>query len=419
MKKKPIIATAAMLIILLVLPSIAQAGTVHFNWDFVWFVDGTDIDYAHPDNVLYGISPSSDWMIQGLQLYHHQINRDTTTAIVVGTVIFIEILELVISAKLGGGNLAQIVGGLAGIVISTYIGMVLDWYFVDERGCMWWSIGKLFTAYLEANLPYLGNPLYKEAALSAILSAWITWGYLRVGTVTFWDAFGKGGPGPPCDLTISTTLWGQTTPIPGTYTYEHDTPAYVFATPWENCGVFDYWILDGTKKYENPIYVTMGTGHSLKAYFHNSSPSGGGGETCPTLFAWDGNAYVDYGVINIHNSTGEDVVKEVPIQAEDIDISNHKAVLRLREGWEGLNFSESVIDQVTLYAIGNDGNRHLCPLIRAEHSSSGNVLPKLLHSDEWKVQIVLLETIDLTFAVSYENVQDFAFVIEGCNQIKW
>ena len=127
---------------------------------------------------------------------------------------------------------------------------------------------------------------------------------------------------------------------------------------------------------------------------------------------------MDYGVIDIHNPTGEDVIREVPVRAEDMGISSYKAVFRLREGWPGLNFSESVIDQVKLYAVDSYGIRYQCPLIKARHSTLGNVLLRLLLSDDYKAQILLLETIDLTFIVPYQNVQSFTFVIEGCNMLK-
>ena len=140
---------------------------------------------------------------------------------------------------------------------------------------------------------------------------------------------------------------------------------------------------------------------------------------CPTLFTWDGNNYVDYGVIDIHNSSGEDVIREVPILAEDVSISNHEAVFRLREGWEDLKFSESFIDQVKLYAIDEDGKRKLCPLLSAEHSRLGDVRKLIMSSDDVKVQTLLLETIDLTFKTS-EHIKGrgFVFVIEGYNYEK-
>ena len=101
-------------------------------------------------------------------------------------------------------------------------------------------------------------------------------------------------------------------------------------------------------------------------------------------------------------------------------INNYKAKFRLREGWEGLNFSESVIDQVKLYTVDKNGNRYLCPLTSATHSGFGNVLPQLLASDDYRVQILLLETIDPTFTVPYSTsqIQGYIFAIEGCNMFK-
>jgi hypothetical protein len=180
------------------------------------------------------------------------------------------------------------------------------------------------------------------------------------------------------------------------------------------------WVSSGT------YYVTV-RAQDVYEEWSNWSPyltvtissGGGGGGGCPTLFVWNGNGYVDYGVINIHNPTGEDVIREVPIQSEDVCINSHKAKFRFREGWEGLNFSESVIDQVRLYSVDSQGNRHLCPLISAEHSRLGNVLPQLLLSDDYRAQMLLLETVDLTFMVPWQNIQGFTFAIEGCNFSKW
>jgi hypothetical protein len=92
----------------------------------------------------------------------------------------------------------------------------------------------------------------------------------------------------------------------------------------------------------------------------------------------------------------------------------------LVEGWVGLNFSESVIDQVRLYAVDRFGNRYLCPLVSAVHSREGNVLLPLLFSDDWRTQILLHERIDLTFLTPYPTwlVRGYTFEIEGCNRFK-
>lgn len=146
-------------------------------------------------------------------------------------------------------------------------------------------------------------------------------------------------------------------------------------------------------------------------------PNGGEGR-CPKLFVNNGNSYVDFGVMAIHNPTGQDVVTDMNVKPGDVGISNYRAEFRLQEGWVGLNFSESVIDRVTLYAVGTSGNRYWCPLISAQHSRLGNVLPQLLFSDGWKAQMFLLETVDLKFIVPYQNIQRFVFEIDGCNQFK-
>jgi hypothetical protein len=142
----------------------------------------------------------------------------------------------------------------------------------------------------------------------------------------------------------------------------------------------------------------------------------GGG--CPTLFTWNGHNYVDYGVINIHNPTGEDVVREVSVETRDLDTVDRHASIRLREGWPELTFSESFVDQVKLYAVSSDGTQRLCPLTYAWHSRLGNVRPQLLLSDDRKAESFLLETIDLTFSVPYRKIRSFLFVIEGCNPYK-
>jgi len=138
---------------------------------------------------------------------------------------------------------------------------------------------------------------------------------------------------------------------------------------------------------------------------------------CPTLYIWNGTTYDNFGIIDIHNPEDYDLVKAVYIPAENVSISNYQARFRLREGWEGLNYSHSEIDQVKLYAVIN-GSSYLCPLVYANHSKLGNVWLKLLFSDNWKVDVYLLETIDLRFFVPYHNITEFIFVIEGRNPLK-
>jgi hypothetical protein len=211
---------------------------------------------------------------------------------------------------------------------------------------------------------------------------------------------------------------GSTTnPPPGTYTYQYGNIVGAYAIA--DGTYFSHWELDGQIIYpDNPIIFAMNSNHNLSAHF--IPPPTGGGDSCPALLAWNYTGLVNYGVIDIHNPTGQDVVREVSVLKQDLAVEGYVARLRLIEGWPTLNFSESVIDQVKLYAVDNYGNRHLCPLFNATHSQLGNVLLRLLFSDNWKAQTLLLDTVDLKFLVPYPQnlIQNYVFVIEGCNQYK-
>lgn len=187
----------------------------------------------------------------------------------------------------------------------------------------------------------------------------------------------------------------------------------VWGSSFQDSFLYQGYILtdyDGTE-YEGRM-VVYGDGDI------HISDHGGGGGGCPTLFVWDGSDYVDYGVIDIHNPTREDVVREVSIAKQDLAVEDLKANLCLQEGWLGLEYSHSEIDQVKLYAVDNHGNRLLCPLKKATYNNY-NVRPILKQGDDEKLDIYLLETVDLEFLIPYQNVQGFTFIIEGCNLSKW
>lgn len=208
--------------------------------------------------------------------------------------------------------------------------------------------------------------------------------------------------------------------LPPLYSHHRIKPEY----PGYDCVMNIYPVYIGFPEYreipyglttENWCDTCRSRIMTMKSKWGREETEGGGG--CPTLFTWNGNNYVDYGVIDIHNPSGEDVIREVPILAEDVSISNHEAVFRLREGWDELKYSESFIDQVKLYLIKEDGKQKLCHLLSAEHSRLGDVRKAIVSSDDVKVQVLLLETIDLTFKAS-EDIKGFIFVIEGCNPYK-
>jgi len=68
------------------------------------------------------------------------------------------------------------------------------------------------------------------------------------------------------ELTIIANVGGTTDPPPGTYNHTNGTTVDVTAVP--DIGYsFDYWLLDGELKTENPITILMDSNHTLEAYF--------------------------------------------------------------------------------------------------------------------------------------------------------
>lgn len=249
--------------------------------------------------------------------------------------------------------------------------------------------------------------------------------YVSWGTPTYWGTLYASNPTDTDDyykyyVFSGQSMYASVTPPQGVnFDLQLYNPAGVLkAGSYNGANQMDEisYTADSSGYWRIRINTTT-SGEGQYSFILGSAPPGGGG-TCPTLFAWNGTAYVNQGVMNIHNPSGEDVLHEALIKEEDVSITNYKATFRLTEGWLGLNFSESVIDQVKLYVVDSYGNRYLCPLINATHSRLGNVWLQLLFSDNWKTNLLLLETVDLTFLVPYQNVQSYVFVIEGCNQYK-
>lgn len=217
-----------------------------------------------------------------------------------------------------------------------------------------------FIARRASDATWLYGPLSSSAETKTwVITDWCTGDIDQIGL----KVYGEVGDYADFDyiaitdsvaLTIVAGSGGTTNPSPGTYEYSEKTSVQVTATPNTNYN-FRYWALDGQiVGYQTTITVTTDANHTLKAYFIQGSGTG-----CPTLLAWNGTGYVDYGVINIHD-VENDVVREVPISTEDVGLAGYKAKFRLREGWEGLNYSHSLIDQVKLYAVDSNGNRYLC-----------------------------------------------------------
>ena len=424
MKKKPIVMMATTLIALLLLTPIVKAGVMHYWWDNVYYVDGTDIDYPHPDNVEYDISRNTDWTKLGYALCHFQINKDTTYQLLVGIWVLSGILGLAITACLGGGTMATFVGGVAGLVVGAFVDIVIDYYFVDERGCIWWWVSAVFVCWLISNLSWLG-PLCSTdpaAGYGEILIAFLSCGYLRVGKVTFHDALGIVGP-KIYSLTISVGSGGGTTsPSPGTY--EGFEGASVTVNAEADSGYdFNHWILDGATEYGYSITVTMDSDHDLTAYFQHYADGDGGGSGpggCPMLSVYDGTEYVEEGLLDIHNPDEEDVITSHNLTTTPESVE-HRYLMRLTEH----NQTHSHIDQVQLYATLNNETEIKLPLVSAVHSKDGDVLQELLLSDDVRADTLgadhnngTSEYIDLKFvAPEGLEIEEFTFIIEGYNPI--
>ena len=147
---------------------------------------------------------------------------------------------------------------------------------------------------------------------------------------------------------------------------------------------------------------------------------GGGGGGCPILFVYDGEEYIDEGLLNIHNSDGIDVVANHTIITAP-GVVNHRYLFRLIEH----NKTISHIDQVQLKGRLPNGNLIPLYLHSAVHSSLGQVKWMLWYSDDNRVKVLGAdhnegnsEFIDLEFnAPTHTNFIEFIFFIEGHNKL--
>jgi len=160
---------------------------------------------------------------------------------------------------------------------------------------------------------------------------------------------------------------------------------------------------------QNPIEVIMDCSHNLEPRFTPSS--GGGGGSCPTLFVWNGTAYEREGILDIHADS--DVTVQHWIESV---LALHKGVYKLQL-CELDNYT-SHIDQVKLYAVGSEGEWHLCPFTHAYHSELGKVTWNLRFDDDNRVDLKPAEIISLEFALSipYGKTAYFIFEINGYNK---
>ncbi|MDF1540378.1 MAG: hypothetical protein P1Q69_15895 [Candidatus Thorarchaeota archaeon] len=150
-------------------------------------------------------------------------------------------------------------------------------------------------------------------------------------------------------------------------------------------------------------------------YGYDAEPSGGG---CPILSVFDGNEYVDEGLLDIHSEF--DVEKGFTIHTSPVPVGN---TYRMRLTEHPLTISH--IDKVQLFGRLSNGKVMALPLISATHSAIGNVKQILHHSDDVRIDVLgakfnggTSEYIDLSFQ-KLGNLEfvEYIFLIEGYNVV--
>jgi hypothetical protein len=226
----------------------------------------------------------------------------------------------------------------------------------------------------------------------------------------YYHFFASGAVGPKSlGISVSSYGHGTTNPVPGYHTYDCGEVAIVKAAADYGYG-FNYWDLDGGMYVQNPIVITMIEPCTLEAHFKSASGGGGGDGGCPTLFVWNATAYVEEGTLDIHAESDVTVQHEIE---NALALENCVYKLQLRE----LDNHTSHIDQVKLYAVDDEGEWHLCPLIYAKHNDS-YVTWKLLFDDENRINLTPTQTVNLKFLRSfpYSETTYFIFEINGYNR---
>jgi hypothetical protein len=143
---------------------------------------------------------------------------------------------------------------------------------------------------------------------------------------------------------------------------------------------------------------------------------GGGG--CPILYVYDGSQYREEGLLDIHTD-GPDIITSHTLITDPEAIDNYYLV-RLVEH----PLTISCIDRVQLFGIRRHSGRLVqLPLVSAIHTTWGDVLAKLLFSDDDRIHILgaehtgdVSQSIDLKFYVRNDLIfEGFIFIIEGNN----
>jgi hypothetical protein len=187
--------------------------TCYYRWDGVRFAKGLYIKeigryykYPHPDRDYYWISPFRSWSMVGNKLMHIQLDQSASQALarIPLTTILAAVIAFIgakIATALIGTGIAYPIGAFVGTIIGIFLGVKIMPYtiigrFTDEFECIWWWISKEFVEWLANNTLHILflTILCPVFATSVVMSIFLECGYLRIGSITFYDAIGAGSP---------------------------------------------------------------------------------------------------------------------------------------------------------------------------------------------------------------------------------
>lgn len=175
------------------------------------------------------------------------------------------------------------------------------------------------------------------------------------------------------------------------------------------------WMTIKCKAYDS---FGISSDHQISVYVRQSTSGGGGG--CPILFSFDGEEYIQEGLLDIHDPEGEDIIAWRYLNTIPERVNN-MFLLKLIEYPSTI----SHIDQVHLFGILPNGRCLPLLLISATHSELGQVKHILWFNDNNKVDLYGAEHtendsefINLKFFAPKRLVFiEFIFLIEGINYL--
>jgi hypothetical protein len=295
---------------------------------------------------------------------------------------------------------------------STNVSFTTGWYASGQTGSltvMWKTTDPLGTYQIRVR----AQDIYEE---------WSCWSpYLTVSIVNRAPNTPSTPSGPPCGYADTSYSCSTNTTDP-----DGDNVRYQF--DWgEGSTTTTGWYVSGSTASASHTWSSLGTyyvkGRAQDSYgawsgwssnltvtiSSESGDGGGGGVGCPTLFAWNGRAYVEEALLDIH-ALGD---VTVDYRLEYLKPFGSFCMLSLRE----LDNYTSHIDQVKLYAVDAEGNWHECSLILALHSQLGKVTTQMLYDDNTRIDLTPKERISLLFTLpeGLSNIQYFIFELNGYN----